>query len=256
MGPTTAYLTHTIIECIAYAVAWYVYRRQSGNDDVYTPSQRWLLVIAGAVGAFVGAHILGALDVMMLAPSRPLLALLMERTIVGGLLGGTLATEVMKYLKGWYRSSGDRLVAPLVAAISIGRIGCQITAQYDGTMGMPSNAPWALDIGDGIPRHPVSLYEILVVVILYVLIRVYRANGHRADGWAFRMFMTGYLLWRLFAEWLKPVAQPFEFGGIALSFIQVSCVLGIIYFIAVAPKLAEFQQRRAQSIASRRSDIG
>jgi len=252
MGPTTAYLTHTIIECIAYAVAWYVYRRQSGNDDVYTPSQRWLLVIAGAVGAFVGAHILGALDVMMLAPSRPLLALLMERTIVGGLLGGTLATELMKYTKGWYRSSGDRLVAPLVAAISIGRIGCQITAQYDGTMGLPSTVPWAIDVGDGIPRHPVSVYEILVVVLLYVLIRVFRAKFSATDGWAFRMFMTGYLLWRLFAEWLKPVAQPFVFGHISLSFIQVFCVLGIIYFIIVAPKLPVLQQHRAQRLTSSR----
>lgn len=254
MGPTTAYLTHTIIECIAYAVAWYVYRRQSSTDDVYTPSQRWLLVITGAIGAFLGAHILGALDVMMFAPSRPLPVLLMERTIVGGLLGGTLATEIMKCNKGWFRSSGDRLVTPLVAAIAIGRIGCQITAQYDGTMGLPSNAPWAIDVGDGIPRHPVSLYEILVVAILFVLIRVYQANFSTTDGWAFRMFMTGYLLWRLFAEWLKPVAQPFVVGHISMSFIQVSCVLGIIYFVVVAPKLAAFQQRRAQIVTSRRSD--
>lgn len=36
MGPTSAYLTHTIIECIAYAVAWYVYRRQSSTFLIVT----------------------------------------------------------------------------------------------------------------------------------------------------------------------------------------------------------------------------
>jgi hypothetical protein len=39
---------------------------------------------------------------------------------------------------------------------------------YEETYGLPSSLPWAMDLGDGIQRHPVALYEIIFLIALWL----------------------------------------------------------------------------------------
>jgi phosphatidylglycerol---prolipoprotein diacylglyceryl transferase len=55
------------------------------------------------------------------------------------------------------RATGDVFAIPLTVGIAVGRVGCFLTGLADNTHGLPANLPWAIDYGDGIPRHPAQL---------------------------------------------------------------------------------------------------
>jgi len=88
------------------------------------------------------------------------------KTIVGALAGGLITVELIKRYIGLRTSTGDLYAIPLAAGIAIGRIGCFLTGLADNTYGTPTNLPWAINFGDGIPRHPTQLYEIVFLLAL------------------------------------------------------------------------------------------
>jgi prolipoprotein diacylglyceryltransferase len=109
-----------------------------------------------------------------------------------------------------------------VLGIAIGRIGCFLTGLPDHTYGIASSLPWAVDFGDGIPRHPTQLYEIVFVLVLGVAILV-RSNRAYSQGELFRLFMLGYFGFRFAVEFIKPR----EIRYAHLSAIQFACLIGI-----------------------------
>lgn len=177
------------------------------------------------------------------------------KTIVGALAFGLITVELVKRYIGLHSSTGDLYAIPLSVGIAIGRIGCFLTGLSDNTYGTPTNVPWAVDFGDGIPRHPTQLYEIgfllaLVPFLYAVLNRTVILNGavtkqsavpaqtkdlylnHKfvprrfLSGDAFKFFMVSYMLFRLLCDFLKPYPRIFlGFGG-----IQWACVLILLYY--------------------------
>ena len=119
------------------------------------------------------------------------------QSVVGGLLGGLLGVEVAKKLAGVHRSTGDAFVFPVLLGLIIGRIGCFIAGLADGTFGIPTGMPWAIDFGDGIPRHPTQLYEIGFAVTLWWLLSQVRPAVAAESGLLFKVMLSAYLLWRL-----------------------------------------------------------
>jgi prolipoprotein diacylglyceryltransferase len=88
------------------------------------------------------------------------------KTIVGALAGGLISVELTKRYIGIRTSTGDLYAIPLALGIAIGRIGCFLTGLSDNTYGTSTNLPWAVNFGDGIPRHPTQLYEIIFLLAL------------------------------------------------------------------------------------------
>ena len=88
------------------------------------------------------------------------------KTIVGALVGGLISVELAKRYIGLRTSTGDLYAIPLALGIAIGRIGCFLTGLSDNTYGTPTNLPWAVNFGDGIPRHPTQIYEIIFLLAL------------------------------------------------------------------------------------------
>jgi prolipoprotein diacylglyceryltransferase len=152
------------------------------------------------------------------------------KTIVGGLLGAQLGVEVAKRIQGVHRSTGDAYVPPLVAGLILGRLGCFFSGVTDGTHGKPSTLPWAMDLGDGVLRHPTALYEVAFLLVLGAALALYGRRGLPGDRFA--GFMVAYLAYRLFAEVLK-VQPVWPFG---LSSIQVACVLGLVGYALALPR--------------------
>jgi prolipoprotein diacylglyceryltransferase len=100
------------------------------------------------------------------------------KTIVGALVFGLVSVELMKRYIGVHQSTGDLYAIPLAVGIAIGRIGCFLTGLSDNTYGTPTKLPWAVDFGDGIPRHPTQLYEIaFLVALIPTLYRVLRSQS-------------------------------------------------------------------------------
>ena len=212
------------------------------QGDALTDERRWLVIATIAVGALAGSRILGLLEQAprdgwhwdrLLVPGG-------GKTIVGGLLGGWLAVEIVKRFIGIRSRTGDLFAVPLCVGIAIGRIGCFFAGLADDTYGTPTALPWGVGFGDGIPRHPTQLYEFLFLAVLGVILFHWNAKPH-TNGVIFRAFMTAYLGWRLLIDFIKP--QPLVHG---LNVIQWACIAGL-----VALALGELRgQRELQNVQS------
>ncbi|MBX7186780.1 MAG: prolipoprotein diacylglyceryl transferase [Vicinamibacteria bacterium] len=220
---------HLGFEIAAYAVGFSAFLRGRGRIENDLPIAERLVVIAGAVlGAAAGSRAMHLLQV----PSWTLGHLtdpsyvLRGKSIVGGLIGGHAGVELAKKAIGVSRSTGDLFVYPLLLAIGIGRVGCFLAGLTDGTYGSPTSLPWGVDFGDGMPRHPTQIYEILALTAIAMALRMAR---HRLihEGSLFRAFMAAYLGFRLLVEFLKP--WPGDYLG--LSGIQVASLLGVVYYL-------------------------
>jgi len=225
---------HWVFDVLAYTAGiWLLTRRQHRANDVVDTRTRWIVVAAAFIGGVIGSHFLFALE--DLAPFRssnydPML-FLQGKTIVGGLIGGLVAVEFVKARLGITVATGDLLVLPLAAGIAIGRIGCFLTGLSDGTNGIATSLPWGVDFGDGIPRHPTQLYEIAFIVML--LLFVARIGPRlRVTGDAFKIFLLGYLSFRVLVDFIKPATR---IAGVSL--LQWACLAVIAYYWPHVPRL-------------------
>ncbi len=222
---------HPLFETLAYAAGFAVFRHAKARQgDIVDEPQRWTIFAAAAVGALVGSRTLGLAEqwptVLEAWRTGRLAALLFSpggKTIVGGLLGGWLAVEIAKKVSGIKRRTGDLFALPLCVGIGVGRVGCLLAGLADDTYGKPTALPWAVDLGDGIGRHPVQVYEILFLTLLGFLVS---RKAVLPEGARFRIFMGGYLAWRFVIDFLKP--QPL-IGG--MNLIQWSCLAGIALLV-------------------------
>jgi len=221
---------HFVCETLAYFVGYryYVYLRKHTHDKISTEN-RLMIFIGAAFGALIGSHLVGVFESPLLLPHFSLMYLMGNKTIVGGMLGGLIGVELTKKKLGVTASSGDLMVYPLILAMIIGRIGCFLAGLDDGTYGIASNLPWAIDLGDGIRRHPTNLYEILFWILLWGSLWVAEKRYRFTDGSKFKIFLSSYLVFRLMVEFIKP-DYFFSFG---LSVIQLVCIAGILYYYKV-----------------------
>jgi phosphatidylglycerol:prolipoprotein diacylglycerol transferase len=219
---------HPVFETLGYMGGYAVYRHMRARQgDALTDERRWLIIATTAVGALLGSRVLGLLEQ---APQsgwhwQQLLLPGGGKTIVGGLLGGWLAVEIVKRIIGIRSRTGDLFAVPLCVGIAIGRIGCFFAGLADDTYGTPTSLPWGVNFGDGIPRHPTQLYEFLFLTILAIILWKWNARPH-ANGIIFRTFMAAYLGWRLLIDFLKP--QPLVHG---LNMIQWACIAGLLALV-------------------------
>lgn len=147
--------------------------------------------------------------------------------MVGGLLGGLLGVELAKKLYGVPGSTGDAFVYPVLLGLIIGRIGCFIAGLDDGTYGLPASLPWGIDFGDGITRHPTQLYEILFAAGLWSLLKQKQTSWSTQPGLLFKAMLSGYLLWRLWVDSLKPLPYDYGYGW---SGIQLVCAVALLFY--------------------------
>ena len=82
-----------------------------------------------------------------------------------------------------------------------------------------------MDLGDGIPRHPTALYEIVFLALLFAGLKWLQNNMELRPGRLFMLFLTAYLIYRLAIGYLQPLT---EVGGLGL--IQWTCITGLIWY--------------------------
>jgi len=206
---------------------YFLYLRKKQGDGLPDGNRLW--VIAGAIfGAVLGSRLLGALEnpPALLHSENPLLYIYQNKTIVGGLLGGLIGVESIKKVIGERQSSGDLFVYPLILAMIIGRTGCFSMGVYEETYGVATSLPWGMELGDGIIRHPVSLYEIVYLLLLAGMLYLIQKKYTLVSGARFKLFMIGYLLFRFLLDLIKP-GYHYAFG---LGSIQLACLAGLLYY--------------------------
>ena len=180
--------------------------------------------IALGLGGLSGAIFVGSLNLNLAGTFA------LGHSIAGGIIGGIVGVELYKWANGIRGSTGRGFVAPLAAGIAVGRLGCFFAGLPDYTYGIPTALPWGVDFGDGIPRHPVQLYESAAMLVFLV---IYLAALARGSVWfmrdGFYLFVAYYGVQRFVWEFLKPypaVLGPFNvFHLLCVAMIAYSLIM-------------------------------
>lgn len=207
---------------------YFLYIRKKQEDSIKDSNRIWIL-IGATFGALLGSRLIGGLEnpPQMIHSKNILIYFYENKTIVGGLLGGLSGVEIVKKIIGEKNKSGDLFTYPIILGLMIGRIGCFSMGIYEETYGTASSLPWAMNLGDGILRHPVTLYEILFLICTWIFLVQLKKNYSLPEGARFKIFMILYLSFRFLLDFIKP---HFTYS-IGLSTIQLTCLAGLIYYL-------------------------
>jgi phosphatidylglycerol:prolipoprotein diacylglycerol transferase len=231
LGPVRV-SAHLVFETLAYFLGFRIYMRmKSRYGDTVQSDHRLLVIAAAAVGAALGSKMLNWFTdpIKLFHNWHNPFYLMQGKTIVGGLIGGLIAVELVKRFNGINQRTGDLFAIPLAAGIAIGRIGCFLTGLEDDTYGIQTALPWGVNFGDGIMRHPTQLYEIIWLTLLAVWLYWLWKNPHR-EGDVFKAFMVGYFGFRLAIDFIKP-----GFPILGLTAIQWACVAMLVFYARDLP---------------------
>lgn len=219
---------HLVLEYLAFFVAfrYYVFLRKKSADTI--SSNNRLSIILGAIfGALFLSRSIAFFENPVLHYEQGWLSILNNKTIMGGLFGGLLGVELAKNIIGEKQSSGDLFTLPIIFGIIVGRIGCFLAGIKEFTYGIETSSFLGMDLGDGLQRHPIALYEILFLVFLFIFIkRLQKQSNHLESGMHFKIFMVSYFGFRFLIEFIKP--NTFFIAG--LSSIQLLCLICWIYY--------------------------
>ena len=177
---------------------------------------------AVAIGALPGAFLAGSFNTLREAAAT------ISHSVIGALAGAIVAVEIYKLFRGIRSSTGAMFVGPFALGIAIGRWGCLFAGLPDDTYGIPTGLFCGVDLGDGISRHPVEIYESLSMAAFLV---VYLLALRQRAAWTSRAFyvLVGWYGAQRFAwEFLKPypgVLGPFNvFHVICAGLVIYGCV--------------------------------
>jgi len=197
----------------------YNWRLKGGAADPQGQISRTYLaaLIAGAV---IGGYGFGTGNLWLSGHNE------IGRSILGALAGGIAAIESYKWTHRIRRSTGLIFVGAFAASVTVGRIGCLMAGFDDQTFGAPTGYGWGWDFGDGIPRHPVQLYEsaAMAVFLVYALWAFWRRQPFFMRN-GFYLLVAVYALQRFLWEFLKPYATVLG----PLNIFHILCLVLIAY---------------------------
>jgi phosphatidylglycerol:prolipoprotein diacylglycerol transferase len=231
---------HWVFEALAYAGGLYWCARDSRrHHDVVDTRTRWRLIAAALAGGLIGSRVVASFEDPRLFVHHwhDTAYLLSGKTIVGGLIGGLVAVEWAKRRLGVTVPTGDALTIPLIAGLAVGRVGCFLSGLADQSYGIATRLPWGVDFGDGVSRHPTQLYEIGFLCAVAALL-VTLGDRVNAVGDRFKLFLFGYLAFRLLVDFIKPGVR---LGG--LSAIQWVCLGTLAFYAPHGARLAARMSR-------------
>jgi phosphatidylglycerol---prolipoprotein diacylglyceryl transferase len=205
-------MIHTFFDLLAAVASFGVtafcfwWRLSDAGKRIERAGLGYVLALVG--GAALGGFGFGSLNLAL--SGEPMVA----RSIVGALAGAIAAIEVFKWMKGLRGSTGLVFLPAFATTVVVGRWGCFLSGLDDETHGIPSTLPWSVDLGDGVLRNPVQLYEsfaMLAFLMVALLLMARRQAWFMANG--FYTLVLFYAAQRFVWEFLKPygaVVGPFN----------------------------------------------
>ncbi len=193
---------HALFDILAWVVSattLYVLRRTWFPKNPVDAPMRLGYLASVLLGAGLGAWAFGTANLWVSGIHE------FGRSIAGALVGAILAVELYKKSVGIEARTGAIYALPVVLGIAVGRIGCLLSGLEDNTYGIPTDADWGWDFGDGILRHPVALYESLAMATFAVtyLIMVARKSSFWMNN-GFYLAVLFYAVERFVLEDFKP----------------------------------------------------
>jgi prolipoprotein diacylglyceryltransferase len=221
-------LAHPLFEAagIFIGMRYYFYlKRKSAEKMSFNTSAA--VLIGATAGALIGSKLIGNLEnPYTLIENFSFKRFWTNNTIVGGLAFGLIGVEWAKKIVGHKESTGDMIVFPLILAMIIGRIGCFLTGIHEETYGIPTDSFFGMHLGDQYLRHPVALYEIAFLIVLWIVLKIIKNKNKFPSGFIFQLFMICYFSFRFMLDFIKPKVEIIA----GLGTIQLVCVAVIFYY--------------------------
>ncbi len=120
------------------------------------------------------------------------------------LAGGVVAAMIfclvyLRIKKQDFLKIFDCLTPGAIAALILVRIGCFLINDHVGAV---TALPWGLLYEDGTMRHPVALYEIVFLALMFFIVK-WEERGTKPDGALFIVFSLSYAVFRVFVDFLR-----------------------------------------------------
>lgn len=220
------YHWHYIFELLAFfiGVRLYYFLKKGIKDPISDENRLWIM-LGAMIGALIGSRVVAVLETPETLNVLTFSILYQSKTIAGGLLGGLFGVELIKKLIGVKTASGDVYVIPIIVALFVGRIGCFLMGIEEPVYGVETSFFMGMDLGDGLKRHPVALYEMIYMILLLGLFISIRKK-EMLNGDRFKLFMVLYFLFRFLTEFIKPYHPLF----LNLSSIHWSALFIFLYY--------------------------
>ena len=223
------YHLHFIFEVLAFfiGVRYYYFLKRNHHDKISDINRLWIM-LGAMIGALLGSRLIAAFEIKDFFQHANFLEFYNNKTVLGGFLGGLFGVEGIKKLIGEKESSGDLYVLPIILALFIGRIGCFSMGIAEQTFGIETQFFTGMNLGDGEMRHPIMLYEMAFLAVLFVFFKKLLQKKYRnyINGDAFIIFMLLYFTFRFFMEFLKPRYEIF----LGLTIIQWCGIFIYLYY--------------------------
>ena len=229
MGDVLIHASFDVLAWLAAGAAG-LWLMRSGRVTFPVPQPLRFSYIAVLIfGAGIGAVAFGSANLWLSGQSG------VARSIEGAVAGAIIAIELYKRVAGITLRTGARFALPFAVGVAVGRIGCFLSGLDDFTYGTPTALPWAHDFGDGVPRHPVQLYEsaaMAAFALLYVW-RVLRRDRFFIEQ-GFYLVAGFYGAQRFVWEFFKPYGLLI--GPLTLfHLLSAALVAYAVVMIATAP---------------------
>jgi phosphatidylglycerol---prolipoprotein diacylglyceryl transferase len=205
---------YPLLVALGIALAALMVKWQGGRDRIDS-AQRAQVHIAAIIGAVLGAYLL-QLPADLFGWAAPLppdvprdILPLGGRTVLGGILGGWLVVEVVKWRIGLRAPTGDAFAAPLAVALACGRVGCIFGGCCAGQLCEPHW--WAWHDATGQPHLPVQFMEVIFHSIA-ALTCVWLYRTQRGQGRLLAGYLALYAVLRFSVEGIRlhpPLLGPF-----------------------------------------------
>ena len=217
--------TYTLFIILGMGVGILVYFIEARKVHQANESS-FLIVIGAFIGSTIGAKLLEfLLNVDRVHSGNDLLMFLVSgRTLVGGLIGGTLGVWITKRLTGIKAKRGNLFAPAIALGVAVGRFGCF----FNGCCyGKPTTLPWAVNLGDGIMRHPAPLYESAFMLLMFFVLKFGFKRQEIKPGFLFNFLMLAYFTFRFFVEFIREERMAF----FHLTYFQLISIFVILYLL-------------------------
>ncbi len=225
-----------VLMAIGVLVGTHMARRYLDKMKMDDETMRWL-GIRILVWGFVACHII---DVLFYEPKKlltdPLILLKVWEGIssYGGIIGAVIAFFILtrKFDKMNRLRWLDMLNHGVVPGYFFGRVGCAIVHDH---IGIATSSPFAVNFDkprtfQGVliegPHHDLGLYEVPVLLIIWILILLIARWQRRPDGLATGLIAILYSVPRFFFEFLRlEVSDPRYLGLTPAQYFSIAVFL-------------------------------
>ena len=193
------------------------------------------------------------------------------RSILGGLLGATLALAALRRLLGFGRHVYDAFALPFLVGLAVQGIGCLLTGCCFGTAApesfgvcyAPGTLPFLTQVAQGklaataalsLPIHAAQVYQIILCLLIAGLLRLPRCRA-QAPGQQFIQALLLYAAGRFGLEFLRDAAGDVVGSTTwhGLKQVQWLLLVVVIALTAVTIWRSQFKVREREQLLAQPS---